>query len=467
MAPHTVSTASVTAGGDDDARRAVPQLIVALECDRPLAASTRHLLADTAEVRIGRGDRRATRIAEAGVRRLELGVPDASMSVAHARLLAVRGRWIVEDAGSKNGCTVNGADVRRAVLLDGDLVELGHTLLVYRDAVPATAPDVLDLDGAAATTFVADLADALAAMARLARSPVAVTILGDTGTGKEVVARALHAGSGRTGAFVPVNCGALPPTLVEATLFGHRKGAFSGATEDRLGLVRAAAGGTLFLDEIGDLPLASQVAFLRVLQEQEVLPVGDSRPQKVDFRLVAATHRALAQLVEAGQFRADLYARMSGLTLRLPRLADRVEDLGLLIRALLVKHAAGAAVPGLHVRAARALFRHAWPLNVRELEKALSTALALADGGKLRLEHLPDAVRGAASPPAAHAAVAPAEREVVHPPSDAERLRAELVALLRQHDGNVSAVAKTMGKGRMQIHRWLKRFELELDSFRK
>jgi DNA-binding NtrC family response regulator len=342
------------------------------------------------------------------------------------------------------------------VLLDGDLIELGHTLLLYRDAVPVTAPDVADLDGAVSQTFVAGLADALDAMAKIARTGVSVTLLGDTGTGKEVVARALHAQSGRAGAFIPVNCGALPSNLVEAMLFGHRKGAFSGATDDRLGLVRSADKGTLFLDEIGDLPLQSQTAFLRVLQEQEVTPVGDSRPIKVDFRLVAATHRTLTELVEQGGFRDDLYARMSGLTVRLPRLEHRREDLGLLVGALLRKHGE-AASPSLHMRAARALYRHGWPLNVRELEKALSTALAVAGGGAIRLEHLPEALRAEEAPASARTGT----------PTEAERLRDELVALLRQHDGNVAAVAKTMGKGRMQIHRWMKRFDLEVARFRK
>nr|HEX4312593.1 sigma 54-interacting transcriptional regulator [Kofleriaceae bacterium] len=464
MIGQTISTVSVSDHDDAKSRHVVPQLIVALECDRPLAASTRHLLADLAEVRIGRGDRVARRVAEAGVKRLELGVPDRAMSTGHARVLAVRGRWVFEDAGSKNGSAINGKPVARAVLLDGDVLELGHTLLLYRDAVPVTAPEVADLDGSAAHTFVAGLAEALDAMAKIARTSVSVTVLGDTGTGKEVVARALHARSGRTGAFIPVNCGALPSNLVESMLFGHRKGAFSGATEDRLGLVRSADKGTLFLDEIGDLPLLSQTAFLRVLQEQEVTPVGDSRPIKVDFRLVAATHRTLTELVEHGDFRDDLYARMSGLTMRLPRLEERREDLGLLIGALLRRHgeATGlAAAPALQIRAARALYRYPWPLNVRELERALATALAIAGGGAIRLEHLPEALRDdAPAGPVATAATA-------GPPTESERLRAELVALLRQHDGNVAAVAKTMGKGRMQIHRWLKRFELELSQFRK
>ncbi len=451
MRGETVSTASVSDGGIEE-RRPTPQLIVALECDRPLSGSTRHLLADTAEVRLGRGERGSLRVAEAGVRRLELRIPDPAMSIDHARLLSVRGRWLLEDAGSKNGSVVNGQEVPRAMLLDGDLIELGHTMFVYRDAVPASKRDTADLDGGELLTFAGGFADALDAMVRIASTSVSVAVLGETGTGKEVVARALHARSGRAGAFIPVNCGALPENLVESMLFGHRKGAFSGATEDRLGLVRSADKGTLFLDEIGDLPLPSQTAFLRVLQEQEVTPVGDSRPQRVDFRLVTATHRSLEALIDQGEFRADLFARIAGLTIQIPPLVERREDLGLLVGTLLRRHGGTA----LQIRAARALFAYHWPLNVRELEKVLSTAVAIAGGKAIRVEHLPETLRSDAK------AIA-----VVETQREADRLRERLVALLQRHEGNVSAVAKAMGKGRMQIHRWIKRFELELASFRK
>jgi DNA-binding NtrC family response regulator len=269
------------------------------------------------------------------------------------------------------------------------------------------------------------------------------------------VARAVHALSRRTGAFVPINCGALPPTLIESTLFGHRKGAFSGAGEDRPGLVRSADRGTLLLDEIGDLPAAAQVTFLRVLQEHEVVPVGDARPVKVDVRLVTATHRPLGDLVQSGTFRADLYARMAGLTVRLPRLAERREDLGLLVGTLLRRLVPDPDKVSFAVAAARALFRHDWPLNVRELEKSLGVAVALAGGGQVKLEHLPEAVRG--QPPPALPAGGEGD----------DRLRAELVALLTEHNGNISMVARAMGKGRMQIHRWLKRYGLEPAAFRR
>jgi DNA-binding NtrC family response regulator len=428
----------------------------ALDCERPLRPPSRHVLSGVDVVRVGRGERDARRKGS----ELRVSIPDRSVSGEHLELQFVRGRWILEDAGSKNGTRVNGSAVRRAVLLDGDLVEVGHTLFLFRDRVPAApgAPDLMadeltaDLPGLA--TFSSPLAEARDELVQVAPTDVSIVVLGETGTGKEVVARAVHALSRRAGAFVPVNCGAVPPSLIESILFGHRKGAFSGASEDRPGLVRSADGGTLFLDEIGDLPAASQVAFLRVLQEREVVPVGDARPVKVDVRLVTATHRPLGDLVKAGAFRADLYARTAGLTVKLPRLVERREDLGVLIGALLRRLAPEPDRLSFTVGAARALFRHDWPLNVRELEKCLGVAVALAGGAQIQLGHLPEPVRG----------TLPATAPGV---DGDDRLRAELVALLTEHNGNISIVARAMGKGRMQIHRWLKRYGLEPATFRR
>ncbi len=453
----TVSTDSASDRLGVERAGAEAQLFVALACDCPVDPPSRHVLAGLDVLRLERGPRGARRTG----RELRLSMPDRLMSSEHARLQLIRGRWLLEDAGSKNGTLVNGAPVRRAALLDGDLIEAGHTIFLYRDRVPVAWPDEADLDATrlrapleGLATFSAPFADALDGLSRVAPTGVAIMLLGDTGTGKEVVARAVHALSRRTGAFVPVNCGALPPTLIESTLFGHRKGAFSGATEDRSGLVRAADRGTLFLDEIGDLPPVSQVTFLRVLQEQEVVPVGDARPVKVDVRLVTATHHPLGDLVQNGAFRADLYSRMAGLTVRLPPLADRREDLGLLIGALLRRLTPDPKRVSIAPAAARALYGHDWPLNVRELEKCLGVAVALADGGTVKLEHLPETVRGQSSPAAP-------------PGAETDRLRAELVALMTEHRGNISQVARAMAKGRMQIHRWLKRYGLAPEQFRR
>ncbi len=272
---------------------------------------------------------------------------------------------------------------------------------------------------------------------------------GETGTGKEVAARAIHALSGRRGDFVAVNCGALPAALVEGQLFGHRRGAFSGATEDRPGLFRAADGGTLLLDEVGELALPAQAALLRALEQREVLPIGATRPVPVDARVVAATHRPLDCLVEEGTFRRDLHARLAGLRLVLPPLRDRREDLGHLAAALLAR-AGASPLPSIDPRATRALLAAAWPGNVRQLEKCLTAAAVLAGGGPIGLDHLPAELRG---PPAASADEGAAQRD-------------ELVALLREHQGNVSAVARALGKARMQVQRWLKRYALDPEAFR-
>jgi transcriptional regulator with GAF, ATPase, and Fis domain len=275
----------------------------------------------------------------------------------------------------------------------------------------------------------------------------------------------VHQLSGRRGAFVAVNCGALPDTLIETELFGYRKGAFSGAAEDRPGLIRSADQGTLFLDEIGDLPGPSQAPLLRVLQEREVTPVGATRPVPVDLRVVAATHRDLPALVDAGTFRNDLWARLSGFKMVVPPLRERRDDLGLLVSALLRRRVgAEAESVGLAPRAARALFFHDWPLNVRELEKCVASGLVLSRGAPVGLEHLPEAIQqSAAQPRPAAASAEPADQPLSE---DEQRLRERIIALLKEHKGNIAAVARAMGKARMQIHRWVKRYGIEPDAFR-
>jgi hypothetical protein len=379
-------------------------LFLVLECDRPLALPARYCLAGLAEATVGRGPERSAVIRG---HRLELQVADGRMSSTHARLSREGEAWSVEDQGSKNGTLVNGRRLQRAVLSDGDLLELGDTFLLYRCAlqVPAGSPALLDgselsppSDGLA--TMGLALGVDLARLRTIAASKVPVLVFGETGTGKEVAARAIHMLSGRRGAFQALNCAALASAHVEPELFGHRKNAFPGADEDRPGLVLGADGGTLFLDEVGDLSLVAQGALLRVLQESEVLPVGAARPVKVDLRLLCATNRDLEGLVAQGKFRADLLARLGGFTLTLPPLHRRREDLGLIIAALLPKLAAErAGRVTFSYEAARALLRYAWPHNVRELERCLASALVLAADGAVNLEHLPEAVREQRQPP--------------------------------------------------------------------
>jgi DNA-binding NtrC family response regulator len=451
-----------------------PVLYLALHCDHPATASSRHLLADVDAVSIGRGPSRSnSRIAEGGVRQLVLYVADDWMSGRHARLRRSGERWIVEDAGSRNGTLLNGQPCSRAVLKDGDVLELGHTIFLFRESVPRSSDDVPDFDAARLqppAPGLATLAPALAAeVARLgtiARSLVSVVIHGETGSGKELAARAIHLLSGRSGSFVAVNCGGIAKTLVESEMFGYRKGAFSGADEDRPGLMRSAEKGTLFLDEIADLPAAAQAALLRALQENEVLPVGATRPVKIDVRLLVATHFDLQRQVAESQFRADLFARISGFNVRLPPLRERREDLGILIGDLFRRLAPELLDRvSLTTDAARALFRHSWPLNVRELEKCLSTALVLAAGEPIDVAHLPEWARPVAGTKAA-APPAEAVPDLRAISAEDQRQRDELVALLKEHRGNISSIARAMGKARMQVQRWLKRFGLDPQSFR-
>ena len=447
---------------DTDARRVSersprPALTVAFSCHRPFELPFRVELNRTQVLCLGRSP------PPAGLLGTPLAVADDHMSALHARFERVVDRWVVEDAGSKNGVRVNGVVQRRAALKAGDVVECGQTFLLF-DEPEEDGLSGFPSDAPSGPTLHPGLRAAYAALARVAPSRVAVLICGETGTGKELAARAVHAWSGRSGAFVAVNCGALPPTLVESELFGVKRGAFTGATDDRPGLLRAAAGGTLLLDEVGELPLAAQVSLLRVLQEGELVPVGSAQPARVDLRAVAASHRDLARMVEAGSFRSDLYARLAGLSVTLPPLRDRLADMGLLVGTLL--RALGAPETLVFSRdAGRALFRHRWPHNVRELEKALELAVAFADSGRIELEHLPATVRSALDAPVPQASVEPPARRPLSA-ADLAR-RAELLALLRAHHGNVSAVAREMGVARMQVQRWCKRFRLDPASFRE
>ncbi|MBI4575012.1 MAG: sigma-54-dependent Fis family transcriptional regulator [Planctomycetes bacterium] len=235
---------------------------------------------------------------------------------------------------------------------------------------------------------------------RVAGTGASVLVAGETGTGKELVARALHLESGRPGNFVPVVCSALPAEVFESEVFGHVRGAYSGAVGPRAGLARHAAGGTLFLDEVGETPPALQVKLLRLLQEREVRPVGSDLTESVDLRVVAATNRDLGRAVAEGGFREDLYYRLRAVTLVVPPLRERPEDLRPLAAHLLGRLAARHGLPAPHLaeEALRRLEAHRWPGNVRELDHVLEEALLFSEGGTLRPEDLGALVGAAASP---------------------------------------------------------------------
>lgn len=450
--------------GHTRGERVAPVLHVLFHAWDPQAPKSCHRLDGVDVVDFGRGPRASTREQS----RLSLRLPDRMMSADHGRLARMNRQWVLEDPSSKNGAVIAGRASRCAPVRYGDLFELGHTLFLLSEEV--VGDEGLDRSseelGAASpelATFDAQFARQAADLVRVARSAVPVMLHGETGTGKEVFARALHALSRRRGGFVAVNCGGLAPQLVEAELFGHRRGAFSGAAEDRPGFVRAADGGTLFLDEIGDLPASAQAALLRVLQEREVVPVGDTTPVPVDFRLCAATHRDLAARVAAGEFRADLHARLLGATIALPPLRERRCDLGLLA-ARLLRLIPGGDGARFTPAAAYALLRYDWPLNVRELEHALAAAVARAGGSAVDIEHLAPEITAVAPVPVPFAE--PHLRLDVPSPDDVT-LRVMLLDSLTRHGGNVAAVARELGKHREQIHRWARRLGLDLTGFRR
>lgn len=453
-----------------DEGRDEPHLFVVLECDRPTAAGARFGLEGVGRVVIGRGTARAARReAKDGVITLHLEVPGRSMSRSHARLVRWHGQWVLEDLQSKNGVFVDGQRVERwAFAPSGGLFELGHTLFSIAPRLPTPAGTVdvdagLPAEGPAELKSLVPLYDAQAkAFALVARSRVSLLLCGETGTGKELFARAAHELSREGGPFVAVNCGAIAPALAEGQLFGYEKGAFLGAERGELGFVRAADGGTLFLDGLGDLPPGAQAALLRVLDGHDVVPAGGSRGVRVDVRVVAADHRSLEAAAAGGAFRADLLARVAGYTHTLPPLRDRIVDLGAVIaRTLrLSPHVEAPDKITFDPAAGRALVRYTWPLNGREVRQCIEAALVLARDGVILPAHLPPAVAGSAQ--------APAEAPLETPdPSGDDELRTSLEAALRDARGNVAEVARAFNKGPTQIHRWMKRFGLNPTSFRR
>jgi DNA-binding NtrC family response regulator len=239
----------------------------------------------------------------------------------------------------------------------------------------------------------------------VAPSAINVLILGETGVGKDIVAQALHARSGRRGPLVRVNCAALSASLLESELFGHERGAFTGAHSAKPGLLEVAAGGSAFLDEVGEMPLALQSTLLHAIETREVQRVGSVTPRAVDVRFIAATNRPLEADAASGRFRADLYDRLAGFTIAVPPLRERREDILPLAEAMLARLSARAGLPSppqLNEEAERRLVAHAWPGNVRELRNVIERALLLANGRTIDVSHLPFALGGGARPVAPH-----------------------------------------------------------------
>jgi DNA-binding NtrC family response regulator len=416
---------------------------------------------------------------------------DASVSRRHALIRRDdRGDHVIIDLGSSNGTFVNGGRVNLPLVLqDGDELRLGDVKLTFAspsdaDRAPperelqfSSARATLDRDDAASSRVRligtgAAMGEVFRLMARAAASPIPVLVQGETGTGKELVARGIHENSPRAhGPFIAINCSALPEGVLESELFGHRRGSFTGAVHDRPGLFEAAASGTLFLDEIGEMPLSTQPKLLRFLQDGEILRVGENRARRVDARVISATNRDLEREVAAERFRSDLYYRLSALVISLPPLRERREDIPLVAERVLAAAAARhrRRIRGITRPALAAMAHYDWPGNVRELENEIQRVVALAhDGDWVDVDQLSDRLRrtqgrapaAAASPP--EPSIELTERaETGEPTGDLREAmasfeRSRIADVLAQTGGNVSEAARVLGLSRGALHRKLK-----------
>ncbi len=425
-----------------------PYLVLAFACDRPTTPPSRWSLTRVADVVLsGEGPISATRNST-----LTITCNDPWASSCHATLKRSFGRWFIEDIGSKNGTLVNGERISRRPLEDGDLIETGHTAWWFRElATGVPPPDVAALDLAAPfATLHAPLEAAVSRGIAALVAGLPVLVEGEPGAGKERLIAAVHAGSRRPGALVTVNCASLPDALVEDELFGHRRGAYAGAVDDRIGYLRAADRGTLLLDGIDQMPPAGQAALLRVISTRTVTPIGDKRPIPVDLAVVSATHRDVHAMANKGTFNAELFTRLRGVGLWVPSLRERREDIGLFIARTLARIAPDAT---LQPEAARRLLTAAWPGNVRELEHVIATAVLRAGSRPIA----PGDLEGLLVPLPATGSASPAEWS----PADAA-LRTRLINALSAHGGSISAVARELGCDRKQIHRWIARLGIDL-----
>jgi len=404
----------------------------------------------------------------------DVRLTDTTVSRLHAEIVRGREGTILRDLGSTNGTFVGPVRVREVYLAPDTRFRVGKTDLVYSpadeiiDVVPSESDRFEGLVGRGIA-----MREVFGILERVAPTDLTVLVTGETGTGKELVSRAIHNRSSRkTKPFVVFDCGAAPETLVESELFGHERGAFTGAIAGREGLFEVADSGTIFIDEIGELPLELQPKLLRVLEQREVRRVGSTKVRHVDVRVVAATNRNLRDEVAAGRFREDLYYRLAVVEVRLPALRERKEDLPLLVEHLLHRAETtgrgGRGVRGVAPEVRALLESYHWPGNVRELANVVERALPFSDGPIITLDALPEALRAArpatAAPPRPNL---PTDTSIsALPLKDAKDALIEefekqyLIDLIERHDGNVSRAARTAGMDRKSITRLLKKHQI-------
>jgi transcriptional regulator with GAF, ATPase, and Fis domain len=381
----------------------------------------------------------------------DVAVRDPAVSRFHCRLSFVDGQWRLEDMGSLNGTVLDGVRVRDADLGDEAMLRVGYSTLHVRACASTerpvpSAPSFGSLIGESVA-----MRKLFAVLEKVAASEINVLIEGESGTGKELVATEIAQRGDRSDRpFVVVDCGAVSPTLIESELFGHVRGAFTGAERDRVGAFEAATGGTIFLDEIGELPLALQPKFLRALESREIRRVGDTKPRKVDVRIIAATNRDLEREVNKGRFREDLYFRLAVMKVHIPPLRERLEDLPLLIRGFLTTLRMLDRLRLFPPHVLEQLTAHEWPGNVRELRNYVERTVVLEEPmPALQREPSPAADIDITVPfkLAKDAIVDAFERRYVS-------------ALLESADGNVSRAARSGALDRMYLHRLMQKHDL-------
>jgi DNA-binding NtrC family response regulator len=389
----------------------------------------------------------------------DMRVEERSISSVHFELRPMETGAILRDLGSTNGVWFHDRRIQQVHLEAGDVFRAGDCRFVLAD-VASVEVEVL------ATSRFGELFGGSLAMRELygqiealGPTPLDILLLGETGTGKELTARTIHASSGRTGPLVVLDCGALSPTLAEGTIFGFRKGAFTGADHNQPGVFEAANGGTLFIDEVGELALELQVKLLRALDNREVTRLGEpGNPRKVDVRIVAATHRDLRQAVVDGRFREDLYYRLARAVLRTPPLRERGDDIAELAQTFL---SALCRDFGLEVhlgeQAMRVLGAHTWPGNVRELRNAIEQAAHIKRRGEILAADL--RLGGGAAPRGNKI------EDLINGDADYERIHAEvdkllLPRILDAHDHNLTAVSKRIGMSRDKLRARLRELGL-------
>jgi DNA-binding NtrC family response regulator len=415
-----------------------------------------HPLPQAGTFKLGRGDE------------VDLRIDDPSVSRDHACLHFGRNDEIhVSDAGSSNGTRVRGRRLKpgeRVPVSAGETFEVGSVLLMVQDPfgaesnrVPVGAPasgGVLDSGIVIQDRAMAGLYQLAE---RVAKSTINVLLLGETGVGKDVLARKIHAMSPRADKpFLPLNCGALTEQLLESELFGHERGAFTGAVEQKLGLLEAANEGTVFLDEVGELPMSVQVKLLRVLEERAVRRVGGLRSKPFDIRFIAATNRDLNQAIVDGRFRSDLFYRLNGISLVIPPLRQRAGEIEGLARKFVddaSKRAGQAKPPRLSDEALAWLRGQPWPGNIRELQNTIERAVLLCTGDVIGLEQLPTSMVGVAATPGVSAGGAagggaPGSGVAAVPAGDEARERQRIIDALEQCAGNQTRAAKMLGISR-------------------